>query len=184
MVDSLIASSAWPNSAIFITYDECGGWWDHVSPTQYIDTIEGKTYDGTTHGDGMFYPVLGNGPRVPLLVISPFAKRSNIAHGQYDSCSITRFIEDNWNLGRLNQGTGDLLRDSQVATLNAFCDVFNFPGLLDGSPSLTPGDIPVFVEVLLGNDTDPLHHCYAELTNDGVVDARDITPFVSGLLGP
>lgn len=183
LVNSLISSSAWPTSAIFITYDECGGWWDHVSPAQYVDTIDGNVYDGTTHGDGKFYPVLGDGPRVPLLVISPFAKRSNIAHGHYDSCSLTRFIEDNWNLGRLNQGTADLLRDSQVATLNSGCDLFNFPGLLDGLPALTTGDIPPFVEVLLGNDTDLLHRCYADLTNDGVVDARDIRPFVTALLG-
>ena len=181
LVDSLIASSAWPTSAIFITYDECGGWWDHVSPSQYTDTISGNAYDGTTHGDGKFYPVLGNGPRVPLLVISPFAKRANIAHGMYDSCSLTRFIEDNWNLGRLNQGTGDLLRDSQVAPLNASCDFFNFPGLLDGSPALTVNDIPVFVDVLLGIDVNATHRCYADMTNDGIADGRDIAPFVAAL---
>jgi hypothetical protein len=75
----------------------------------------------------MFYPVIGDGVRVPLLVISPFAKRGHIAHGQYDSCSITRFIEDNWGLGRLDEGTADTTRDSQVVALNGFCDIFCFP---------------------------------------------------------
>ena len=55
-------------------------------------------------GDGsasMFQGRCGYGPRMPLLVISPYAKVNYVDHGVTDQASILRFIEDNWNLGRI-----------------------------------------------------------------------------------
>ncbi|MFQ5502377.1 MAG: phospholipase C [Phycisphaerae bacterium] len=182
LVVTLQGSGAWKDAAILITYDEGGGFWDHASPPQYIDVIEGQTYDGTVHADGLFYPVIGDGVRIPLLVISPFAKRGQIARGQYDACSITRFIEDNWSLSRLNAGTTDVTRDVQVAALNAFCDVFNFPGMLSPPPDLNGQDISVFLDVLLGLDTDPNHICFADMDNNSLVDDGDVPLFVGAVL--
>ena len=67
-------------------WDDWGGWYDHVRPP-------GRHRYG------------GLGFRVPLIVVSPFAKRGYISHTNYELGSIVRFIEDNWNLPRL--GTTD-----------------------------------------------------------------------------
>jgi phospholipase C len=82
LIQSVQDSSQWPETAIVIVWDEGGGWWDHVSPP---------------HADEQ-----GLGVRVPLLVISPFAKRGHISHVQMDHVSILRFIQWNWQLPSLN----------------------------------------------------------------------------------
>src|SRR5262249_36033030 len=88
-------SPVWKDSAIIITYDENGGLWDHVAPPK-VDKW-------------------GPGTRVPLLVISPFAKKGFIDHTQMDTTSILAFIENRYGL----QPLGD--RDSNVAnTMSAF----------------------------------------------------------------
>jgi phospholipase C len=60
----------------------------------------------------------GYGPRLPLLVISPFAKRNYVDHSVSDQSSILRFIEDNWNLGRIGNGSTDAI----AGTLNGMFD--------------------------------------------------------------
>ncbi|HLL43972.1 MAG TPA: alkaline phosphatase family protein, partial [Segetibacter sp.] len=72
----------WKDAVIIITYDENGGYWDHVSP-----------------------PVIdkwGPGTRVPAIIISPFAKRGYVDHTQYENVSILKLIEKRWNLAPLN----------------------------------------------------------------------------------
>jgi phospholipase C len=85
-IDNLLTqiqgSSAWADTAVIITFDESGGWWDHVPPPQVV-----------SHGLGM---------RVPTLVISPFAKKAYISHVQTDYVSILNFIQWNWGLQPLN----------------------------------------------------------------------------------
>jgi acid phosphatase len=71
-------SSYWSKSAIFITYDENGGRWDHVAPPK---------------ADRW-----GPGVRVPAIIVSPFAKKNYVDHTPYDSTSIMAFIERRWNL--------------------------------------------------------------------------------------
>jgi phospholipase C len=75
-------SSSWPDTAVVITWDESGGWWDHVPPPQ-IDSQ-------------------GLGARVPLIVISPYAKKGYVSHVQMDHVSILKWIQWNWALGELN----------------------------------------------------------------------------------
>jgi phospholipase C len=97
VVQDVQNSSIWPNSAIIVLWDESGGWYDHVAPPQLAGTE-------------------GLGMRVPVLVISPFAKTNYISHQQMDFVSILRFIQWNWNLGELptaaqsnrEQQSGDL----------------------------------------------------------------------------
>lgn len=81
-IQSVQNSSAWPDSAIIVIWDEAGGWYDHVPPPA-VDSQ-------------------GLGVRVPMLVISPFAKRGYISHLQMDHVSILKFIQFNWNLPSLN----------------------------------------------------------------------------------
>jgi phospholipase C len=86
VVNAIGESSAWRSTAIFIVWDDWGGWYDHVPPPR-------------AHRSG------GLGFRVPLIVVSPFAKPGYIAHEPYEFGSIVKFVEDNWDLGRL--GTTD-----------------------------------------------------------------------------
>ena len=73
LVAKLQASPQWPNMVIIVTYDENGGWWDHVAPPV---------------GD-----LMGPGTRIPAIIVSPFAKQGFVDHTQYDTGSIQRFID-------------------------------------------------------------------------------------------
>ncbi|MBV9271642.1 MAG: hypothetical protein JO165_11125 [Candidatus Eremiobacteraeota bacterium] len=74
LVNSIGQSPAWSSTAIIILWDDWGGWYDHVVPPQLDD--------------------YGLGFRVPMIVISPYAKRGHVSHAQYESGSILRFIEE------------------------------------------------------------------------------------------
>jgi phospholipase C len=76
------ASPVWANAAIVVIWDSSGGWWDHVPPPQ----VDAQGY----------------GPRVPMLVISPFAKKNYISHVQMDNVSILKFVQGTFSLPALN----------------------------------------------------------------------------------
>ena len=90
-------STYWQSTAIVIVWDDWGGWYDHEAPPQ-LD------YQGL-------------GFRVPLIVVSPYARTSYVSHTQYEFGSILKFVEDTFDLGRL--GTTDV-------RANSIADVFNF----------------------------------------------------------
>jgi acid phosphatase len=83
LVDAVRRSSIWGRAAVLITYDDFGGWYDHVPPPK---------------GDRW-----GPGGRVPLLVVSPWAKRGHVDRTFYDHTSILRFIEWRWRLAPLSK---------------------------------------------------------------------------------
>jgi len=92
LVHEVQASPIWNTTAIIVTFDTAGGWYDHVPPPQ-LDAQ-------------------GLGPRVPTLVISPFAKKGYVSHVQMDHVSILKLIQWNWKLGSLNPRndlSGDML---------------------------------------------------------------------------
>ena len=91
IVERIKASPLWATSAIIVTYDENGGFWDHVPPPS---------------GDRW-----GPGTRIPAMIISPFAKRHHIDHTLYDTTSILKFITRRFDLEPLpgvRSGAGDL----------------------------------------------------------------------------
>jgi phospholipase C len=81
VVNALMESPAWDETAIFLTWDDYGGFYDHEPPPQ-VDP-------------------LGFGIRAPLLVISPYAKEGHVSHELGEFSSVVRFIEDNWGLPQL-----------------------------------------------------------------------------------
>jgi phospholipase C len=85
IVNSIGNSPYWANTAILITWDDWGGWYDHVAP-KVIN-------DGVSWGSGYVY-----GFRVPLIVVSPYAKAAYISHTTHDFGSILKFIETTFNL--------------------------------------------------------------------------------------
>jgi phospholipase C len=78
LVNGLMQSPAWPRSAFMYSYDDWGGWYDHVSPPQ-VDEF-------------------GYGFRVPALLVSPYARRGHIDSTTLDFTSALKFIESNWNI--------------------------------------------------------------------------------------
>jgi phospholipase C len=99
IVNAIMKSPAWSSTAIFVTWDDFGGWYDHVPPPQ-VDGI-------------------GLGPRVPLLVISPWAKPGYIGNNQGEFASFDKFIEETFGLPSLGA------RDSLAGTSDLM-DFFNF----------------------------------------------------------
>jgi phospholipase C len=81
IVNAIGNSPYWGNTAIFITWDDWGGWYDHVAPT----VINSYEY----------------GFRVPLIVVSPYAKSAYVSHATHDFGSILKFIEQNFGLPSL-----------------------------------------------------------------------------------
>jgi phospholipase C len=90
-VQAVMSSPLWPSTAIFVTWDDWGGWWDHVTPPE----LE-KWTDGTQ---------FRLGGRVPCLVISPYAKRGYVSRAQHSHVSLVRFCEDTFGLPSLNART-------------------------------------------------------------------------------
>jgi phospholipase C len=88
IVNAIGQSPYWSNTAIVITWDDWGGWYDHVPPP-LID-------NGTSWGSGYLY-----GFRVPMIVISPYAKAGYISHTTHDFGSILKFIETTFSLPSL-----------------------------------------------------------------------------------
>ncbi len=97
VVNAIGASQYWNSTAIIIVWDDWGGWYDHVPPPQ-LDYA-------------------GLGFRVPMILVSPYAKQGDISHTQYEFGSVIRFVEDVWSLGRL--GTTD-------TRANSIDDMFDF----------------------------------------------------------
>jgi phospholipase C len=124
IVNAIGNSPYWANTAIFITWDDWGGWYDHVAPT-----IK-NSYE--------------YGFRVPLIVVSPYAKRAYVSHVTHDFGSLLKFIESNFKLPSL--GFAD-------ASADDFSDCFDFaqtpppfltiPARLDASHFLADTRPPV-----------------------------------------
>jgi acid phosphatase len=78
LLTALRASPQWRHMLVVVTYDEFGGWWDHVAPPK-ADRF-------------------GPGTRIPALIISPYARKGVVDHTLYDTTSILRFITERWKL--------------------------------------------------------------------------------------
>ena len=102
----------WSSTAVIIAYDDSDGWYDHqMSPilrqsVSSQDALTGAGHCGATNTGGIAGRC-GYGPRLPLLVISPFAKANFVDNTLTDQTSILRFIEDTFALGRIGAKSSD-----------------------------------------------------------------------------
>jgi len=123
IVNRVMESSYWPTTTIFITWDEGGGFYDHVIPPREF-TVNHSFND----------ELVGLGQRVPLLVISPYSRENFVSSRLLSHLSLLHFVEYNWNLPPLN---------GLVAESNLPLEFFNFsqaprtPIILD-SPIVYP----------------------------------------------
>ncbi len=120
-INRLEKSPDWRSTAVVIAYDDSDGWYDHqmspiVNHSQTpADALSAPGSCGTNPPSGGYQGRCGYGPRLPLLVISPFAKSNFVDGTTTDQSSILRFIEDNWQTGRV----GDASFDEKAGSLNS-----------------------------------------------------------------
>jgi len=132
IVSSLINSPSWKDSVFFLTYDEGGGFYDHVPPMATVNPDGIPPIDilpGDIQGDFTI-----TGFRVPLIVFSPFTKKGYVSHTPADFTAMLKFIETRFGLPNLT------LRDKMQPDMTEFFD-------FAGAPNLNPGPIenqPVF----------------------------------------
>ena len=107
----------WSETAVILAWDDSGGWYDHVMPPimnqsqTARDALTGAGLCGsnTAKVAGGYQARCGYGTRLPFLVISPWAKQNYVDHHVTDQTSIIRFIEDNWQTGRIGDYSFDAL---------------------------------------------------------------------------
>ena len=134
VVHALMRAPTWKNTALFLTYDEHGGYYDHVPPPRAIkpDSIAPILSPGDLPGRYDRY-----GFRVPSIVVSPWAKAGYTSQVIQDLTSITAFIERKWNLPAMT------FRDANAAPMTDYFDfrkpAFLKPPRLAGAPGLAPG---------------------------------------------
>jgi phospholipase C len=119
-INALEHTPDWSSTAVVINYDDSDGWYDHVfsGVTNASASVQDFLTSTGLCGNPTANPPLagqngrcGYGPRLPLLVISPWAKRNFVAHNLTSQTSIIRFIEDNWGLPRIS-GSFDAITGS------------------------------------------------------------------------
>ena len=118
VIDAIMNSPMWKDTAIFLTWDDYGGFYDHVPPPQV---------------DGF-----GFGIRVPLLILSPYAKTGFVSHELGEFSSVLRFVEDNWGLTQLTH------RDADATPLMSAFDFSQDPRPPDPLPIRTDCPGPAF----------------------------------------
>ncbi len=135
-MNALQRSPEWSTTAVFLAWDDSDGWYDHVmapvvrrSSTSQ-DALTGPGACGRPR-PGEYPGRCGYGPRLPLLVLSPWARPNFVDHRVTDQSSILRFIEDNWALGRVGDQSAD-------ATAGTLLPLFDFESPARGSLLLDP----------------------------------------------
>jgi phospholipase C len=132
IVQAVMASPQWAHLALFFTYDEHGGYFDHLAPPPACkpDAIEPALAEGDTTG-GHFDRY---GVRVPFVLVSPYARAGFVSHVVHDHTSITRFLEAKFRLPALTA------RDANADPLLEMFDFAHPPFVTP--PALTPAGAP------------------------------------------
>ena len=97
-------------TAFMITFDEGGGYWD----SGFIQPLD----------------FFGDGPRIPLIVISPFSRGGKVVHSYNDHASVVKFIERNWDLKPLTHRSRDNLHNPKMSSVDPYVPV-NMPAVGD-----------------------------------------------------
>ncbi|MFL6078249.1 MAG: phospholipase C [Mycobacteriales bacterium] len=125
-INKLQRSPEWASTAVVIAYDDSDGWYDHVAPPQVNgshDTSQDVAAQcGKVPVAGGYADRCGFGPRLPLLVVSPYTRTNYVDHSVTDQTSVLRFIEDNWHTGRI----GDTSFDAKAGRLDGYGGLLDF----------------------------------------------------------
>ncbi len=133
LINGLMTSSSWSDSAFILTYDEAGGLYDHVSPQPAVSPdgikpVDLLPDDICTVTTGPTCDFVYTGYRVPLIVVSPFAKQNYVSHSVADTTAILKLIETRFNVAALTA------RDAAQIDMTEFFDFTNPPWTTPPSP--------------------------------------------------
>jgi phospholipase C len=132
-VKSVLESPVWPRTLLVYTYDEHGGYYDHVPPPSAIapDPIPPRLGPGDVPGGYDMY-----GPRVPAVVASPYSRPNAVTNLVHDHTSVLATIEAKWNLPRLTY------RDANARTVADFLDFQHAAFLTPPTIAEPPAPVP------------------------------------------
>jgi phospholipase C len=129
-INQLQKSPDWKSTAVVVAYDDSDGWYDHVTPP----VVNGSTDPNLDQAACQGKPVSGGkqdrcgyGPRTPLLVISPYSRANSVDHRVTDQTSILKFVEDNWGVGRVGNGSFDAKATSLSSPWGGMFNFFQYP---------------------------------------------------------
>jgi phospholipase C len=135
LINALMYSRSWSDSAFIFTYDEDGGFYDHVAPqpapapdaqTYPTDLQSGDHCDGVDATSGICSFAM-TGYRVPMIVVSPFAKKNFVSHVVRDTTAVLNLIEERFNIPALTARDAYWSTTTPVATMDEFFDFVNVP---------------------------------------------------------
>jgi phospholipase C len=144
LINALMQSPSWKNTVFILTWDEFGGFYDHVPPQPMpspdgIKPIDLKPGDICTTTTGVTCDFVFTGYRVPLIVISPFTKQHYVSHTVEDYTAILKFIETRFNLPSLTA------RDAAQPDMTEFFDFTNPPWMTPPTPPAQPTNMPCYM---------------------------------------
>jgi len=146
VIDALMASSNWDDSVFFFTYDEGGGFYDHVPPVATVspDGIPPVlgTNDTCTATPGPMCDFVYTGFRLPNFVVSPFSKAHYVDHTNMDTTAILTFIEKRFGVQPLTE------RDKNEPDISYFFDFAGKPNLTPPTPPTQPMNGPCYTNAL------------------------------------
>ena len=132
VVEAVLHGPAWPRTLLVWTYDEHGGYYDHVPPPPALapDAIGPISPVGGARGEKAYDGFRRYGFRVPAVVVSPYSRKDHVTHAVHDHTSILAMVERKWNLPAMT------FRDANAADLGDFLDLSS-PAFLE-PPALAP----------------------------------------------
>ncbi len=150
LINALMQSPYWKDSVFILTWDEFGGFYDHVPPQpmpspdgiQPSTSIDLQPGDICTATTGPTCDFVYTGFRVPLIVISPFAKKNFVSHTVADYTAILKFIETRFGLSSLTA------RDAAQMDMTEFFDFTNGPWKTPPTPPQQPNTMPCYLDHL------------------------------------
>jgi phospholipase C len=153
LINALMQSSSWKDSAFILTYDEFGGFYDHVPPQAAVspdgvppqDLMQGPPPNGPDLCVGNTGPTCDfvfTGYRVPMIVFSPFAKKNYVSHTVADYTAWLKLVETRFSLPSLTK------RDAAQMDMSEFFDFVNVPWKTPPTPPAQPTNGPCYQDHL------------------------------------
>jgi len=139
LINAMMQSTSWKDSAFILAYDEGGGLYDHVLPQPAVvpDSILPQLSPTNTVDD-----YSRTGFRIPMLVVSPFTKKGYVSHTVMDTTAILKLIETRFNLPSLTA------RDAAQPDMTEFFDLANIPNATPPNPPTQPTTAPCTIHTL------------------------------------
>jgi len=147
LINGLMGSNYWKDSAFILTFDEMGGLYDHVAPQvavspdgiKPVDLLPG---DICTEGTGPLCNFVYTGYRVPLIVVSPYTKQNYVSHTVADTTAILKLIETRFNVSSLTK------RDAAQMDMTEFFDFGDPVWLIPPKPPTQNTSGPCYLDHL------------------------------------